>query len=347
MNNNPQSDIKVIPKQKLIQDLERIGVRQGDTLATPASFKSIGPVEGGPEGFIDALLEAVGPDGTLMMNTFTKSFPIYAIRQEYVFNHKSSICWTGILPKTLRKRKSAIRSKHPVASVVAIGKEAEYLTAEHNARSTLYLPYSKLAEINGKFLAIGIGHNLVAIRHEAQRIAGLFDIVQEFRGVKYLDDEGNVNEYVYNNPPCAKRLPELFPAIRKEGFLREGKIGNAYSILAPAKDLLDCMSRELRRNPAVNLCNDIKCLWCRETERKLDLYEKISDPEIFQRNNFVRTAIARINQIRLKKHRFLSYKTKTTSINLSKIKQLKNLEPVFEEITGTLRFALTKASQAN
>ena len=341
MNHNPQPDIRVIPKQKLIQDLEKIGVRKGDTLAVPASFKNIGPVEGGPEGFIDALLEAIGPDGTLMMNTFTKSFPIYAISQEYVFNHKSSICWTGILPNTLRKHKSAIRSKHPVASVVAIGKEAEYLTAKHDAKSTLYLPYSKLAEINGKFLAVGIGHNLVAIRHEAQRVAGLFDIVHEFRGVQYLDDRGNVNVYVYNNPPCVKRLPELFHAIRKEGFLREGKIGNAYSILAPAKDLLDCMSRELRRNPAANLCNDIKCLWCRETERKLDLYEKISNPEIFQRTNFVRTAIALVNQIRLKKQRFLWYKTRATSINLSKTKQLRNLELVLEEITGTLRFALT------
>lgn len=325
----------------MINDLERIGVKKGDSLAVPASFKNIGPVEDGPDGFIDALLEAVGSDGTVMMNSYTRTFPIYAISQEYIFDHKTSECYTGILPETLRKRKTAIRSKHPVTSVVAIGKNADYLTADHFARSDLYSPYSKLAEINGKFLAIGIGHNLVAIRHEAQRLAGLFNIVQEVRGVRYRNDQGKINLYWYNNPPCVKRLPELFQTIKKRGFLREDKIGNAYSILAPAKDLLDCMSTELKRNPAVNLCNEIWCLWCREAERKMRLYAEIKNPKVFQKNVFLRTAIAKANQIRLKKHHFFAYKPRKTSMSLPKFKRLKFLEEASKEIETTLRFALT------
>ena len=264
-----------------------------------------------------------------MMNTYTRTFPIYAIDQEYVFDHKTSVCWTGILPKTLRKRKSAIRSKHPITSVVAIGKNAHYLTANHFTPSDLYSPYSKLA-----------GHNLVAIRHEAQRLAGLFNVVQEVRGVRYRNDQGKINLYWYNNPPCAKRLPELLQAIKRGGFLREGRIGNAYSVLAPAKDLLDCMSTELKRNPAVNLCNDIWCLWCREAERKLELYEQIKNPRIFQKNVFLRTAIAKANHIRLKKQHLFAYKSKKTPMSLSKFKNLKFLEQALEEIGTTLRFAL-------
>ncbi len=44
-----------------------LGVDAGDTLLVHSSYKSLGPVEGGPQTVIDALLAALGPDGTLIM----------------------------------------------------------------------------------------------------------------------------------------------------------------------------------------------------------------------------------------------------------------------------------------
>jgi len=55
----------------------------------------------------------------------------------------------------------------------------------------------------------------------------------------------------------------------------------------------------LKKNPALNLCHDISCLWCRELERRLDLYARIEHPAYFQRNRLIRSALALINRFRL------------------------------------------------
>ena len=80
------SQIKVkITKDRVIRDLREIGVKDGDHIAVALSFKSIGYVEGGPEAFINALLEVVGPNGTIMMNTHTIGFPLSKIESDHIF----------------------------------------------------------------------------------------------------------------------------------------------------------------------------------------------------------------------------------------------------------------------
>ena len=63
-NNNSKI---LITKERIINDLKRSGVKNGDHLSVALSFNSIGYVDGGPNIFIDALLETVGADGTIMM----------------------------------------------------------------------------------------------------------------------------------------------------------------------------------------------------------------------------------------------------------------------------------------
>jgi len=58
-------------------DFKKIGIQKGDHLAVTLSFKSIGHVKGGPDTFIDALIEVVGSEGTIMVNTFTVCIPFW------------------------------------------------------------------------------------------------------------------------------------------------------------------------------------------------------------------------------------------------------------------------------
>jgi len=305
---NPSSHMRVeVSKDRIIRDLRKIGVKEGDHIAVALSLKSVGYVKGGPEAFIDALLEVVGPNGTIMMNTHTRGFPLWKIASDYIFDYRSTSSLTGLVTETLRKRKNSIRSRHPVFSVTAIGKLAKYLTKGHDENSSLFMPYSRLAKVDGKYLCIGLGHNLVALRHEAQCQAGLFNVVPITLGVKYRDEEGNVKIYVFNRPPCRTKLPELVPILRKMGIVKIGRIGMAYSILAPARELIDSMTEMLKKNPTLNLCDDVLCVWCREFERRMNLYEKIENPKYFQKNAFVIKIIALINGFRLKNSGFLYY----------------------------------------
>jgi aminoglycoside 3-N-acetyltransferase len=301
------SDQTRIGKAKLKKDLEKMGITKGDHVAVTLSFKSIGFVENGPDNFIDSLLEVIGPDGTLMMNTFTKVLPVYEVDPHFVFDYKSTPCNTGLVPETLRMRKEALRSKHPVCSVVAIGGKAKCLTEGHDEKTCRFLPYLRLAQMGGKYLCIGLGNRLVAIRHEAQRLAGLFDVVRLFNGVQYLDEEGNTRMFVYPESPCPNKLPDLVSKMQKVGVLTIGKIGNARSVVASAGELLSYMAQRLQEDPTLTLCDNVGCLWCREAERILNLYSSIKNPMYFQKTVVLRTFIAMVNNFRLRKFNYLSF----------------------------------------
>jgi aminoglycoside 3-N-acetyltransferase len=301
-----------ITKQRIIEDLRKIGIAEGDHLAVALSLKSVGYVIGGPATFIQALLDILGSDGTIMMNTSNHGFPLSEIARDYVYDRKSTPCETGVVPETLRKWKGAIRSKNPVDSVTAIGRLAEYLTSGHDEQSSLYGPYSRLAAVGGKYLCIGLKNNLVAIRHEAQHLAGLDTIIKKFFGVLYIDNCGMERVYVYNHPPCTGGLPNIVLKLEASGILRVGKIGNARTYLASAKELLNNMTEMLIANPRLTMCDSIRCVWCREAERKLNIYPGKSEAKFFQKNFFFVTVLRLINMFRLKRYLFLSFRKRNS-----------------------------------
>jgi aminoglycoside N3'-acetyltransferase len=291
-----------ITKKRIVSDLRKIGLHEGDHVAVGVSFKSLGRVQGGPDGFIDALLEAVGPEGTLMMNTYTEFFYLTEIRlgwTDYVYDAGETRCNTGIISEKMRLRDDAIRSRHPTMSNAAIGKHAHFLLDDHDETADSFSPYSKLAEVNGKYLAIGIGDHLKGARHHAQHQAGLLTIVPWKRAVQYRDRQGRINTFILTDRGgCTTRLPDLVKDLREKGIVMEGKIGMARSITVPVKESLERMYSLLKGDPTINLCDKPLCLWCREIERRLNLYGNIKNPKIFQRNKAVIHLFALINRLR-------------------------------------------------
>jgi len=294
-----------ISKDSLIDGFRAIGVSEGDCLGLGISFKSIGCVVGGPNVFIDSLIEVIGSKGTLMIPAYTRFFRLSKIDSEtaknYVFDYKSTPAKTGLIPETLRKKPGSTRSRHPTNSIASYGKHAEYLTKGHDENSGAYQPYSRLAELNGKILCIGIGDNLVGIRHEAQNLAGLLGVVPRKDCVRFQDENGKIRLFHRRDKGgCVRKLPELTPLLREQNMLCEGKIGMADSILAPAKETLEIMINALKNNPAKYLCDEITCLWCREIERLLNLYDAIENPWFFQKRFLAKKSIALINRFRMR-----------------------------------------------
>ncbi len=294
---------RTITRDRLVDDLRRLGIQPGDHLGLGISFRSIGRVADGPETLIDALLEAVGPDGTIMIPAFTQLFPrtITATgRVEYVFDPARTPAYTGLVPETLRRRRDAIRSRHPVCSIAALGRLARQLTEGHDADAPAYLPYSRLAGCGGKLLFIGIGERMPGFNHEAQYLAGLLEIVPFRRRSRYRDGEGRIRTFVWRDEGgCFVGLWDLNPDLRELGLVTDGKIGEADAVLLPAEQSLLVMTEILRQTPARNLCGVWSCLWCRELERRLDLYGAIENPRFFQKHRTVAWLLGRVNRVRL------------------------------------------------
>ena len=98
-----------------------LGIKSGDHIALGMSFGSIGMVSGGPKSFVEALLDVVGPSGTVMIPTFTRHYPLFLVRYHKVpvFRKEETPSYTGIIAEHIRNDLRAIRSNHPTNSFTA------------------------------------------------------------------------------------------------------------------------------------------------------------------------------------------------------------------------------------
>lgn len=61
--------MKIVLKQDIIKKLKELGLKSGDTVMVHTSLKNMGYVCGGAQAVIEALIETVGEEGTIMMPT--------------------------------------------------------------------------------------------------------------------------------------------------------------------------------------------------------------------------------------------------------------------------------------
>ena len=59
--------MKVITKEDIIKELKKTGLKRNDTVIVHTSLKSMGYVCGGAQAVIEALIDVIGNDGTIMM----------------------------------------------------------------------------------------------------------------------------------------------------------------------------------------------------------------------------------------------------------------------------------------
>ena len=163
----------IVTRSGLRRDLEQLGVQRGDILCVHSSLKRLGLVIGGVRTVIEALLEAVGPEGTVMMPAYSGDlsdpaewrFPpvspefIPQIRAETP-PYDPALTPTrgmGAIPEYFRRYPGAVRSPHPQSSFAAIGARATDLVGKHPLpfRFGPESPLGRLKDLRGKVLMLG------------------------------------------------------------------------------------------------------------------------------------------------------------------------------------------------
>ena len=141
----------------IASDLHAVGVGTGDVLLVHASLRALGYVPGGAATVIDGLLQALGPDGTLLM-------PALSYEVVTPDNPRFDLALTpsnvGVIAETFRKQPGVRRSLHPTHSVCGQGRAAAALLADHSKDHTpcgAHSPFHRLPELNGKILMLGCG----------------------------------------------------------------------------------------------------------------------------------------------------------------------------------------------
>jgi aminoglycoside 3-N-acetyltransferase len=174
-----------ITRSRLTADLERLGVTPGIAMVH-ASVSSLGWVVGGSQTVVEALLDRLGPKGTLCAQASWEDIPFghaswpESWRDAYEaelppFDPVLSAAapYEGRLAERIRTWPGAHRSANPATGITAIGARAAELTSDHRLDDSFGhdTPYSRIVEWDGQAVLLGAPLHSISLLHHAEAIA--------------------------------------------------------------------------------------------------------------------------------------------------------------------------------
>lgn len=248
----------MISKENIKYCLYLLGINKGDIVFVHSALSSIGFVDGGAETVIDALLESVGDEGTIIMPALTN--------WDSSFDSLTSPSVVGKISETFRKRKNALRSLHPVHSVTAIGKNASYIVDNHDKCETgcgIGTPYMKIHELDGKIMLLGVDMDRNTFIHTIEtEINAKYLLTIDIPAPTYLGDWQNKRIELNKFPSGHRDFISLTASLRKNNVIIEGMIGNAVVKVMRAQNLFEAGVKLLKNDPLHFICNNTNCNFC-------------------------------------------------------------------------------------
>ena len=249
---------------RLTERLRAFGIAETDTLLVHVNFEPDSGFRGAPLDLVNALVALVGTHGNLMM----VSIPFRGAAYDYllqgkVFNVRKTISMMGLVTELFRRREGTLRSLHPTHPVLAFGKDAAWLTADHD--KCLFpcgagSPFDKFRQLRGKILFFDVGFEAVTFFHYVEDVLKdrlPFPVYDEkLFSVQAVDAGGQtrtIQTYTFNKQ-IPRRADKLEAEMVRQRKLRPGRIGNSRFILTSAEDVVTCQTAMVEaRNYPYNL----------------------------------------------------------------------------------------------
>lgn len=240
-------------RETLSRDLKHLGLEPGTAVLVHSSFRSLGPVEGGPATVVHALLDVVGPQGLVVFPTHTWD-GLSPDRLTEIDARTTPSRVIGILPEIARQWPGALRSVHPSHSVVALGPAAAWLVAGHADCATQTgrgTPYRRLADLDGKILLLGVNHERNTTIHGVEEDLDLPGALEPAVGEARLTDlNGRVHtRHARFHTWTARRFMVVDEPLTAVGGQRIGPVGQATARLVSMPALLELLRTRLQADP--------------------------------------------------------------------------------------------------
>lgn len=178
-------------RKSIADDLRKLGLREGMTVLVHSSLKSIGWISGGPVAVVQALMDVITEEGTIIMptqsgalgdpslwenppvpkswiNTIKETMPAYDERI-------SPTRGMGKIVEVFRTFPGVIRSSHPHHSFAAWGKYKEEIINNHSLEYSLgeSSPLARIYGLDGFILLIGVDYDNNTSWHLAEYRSGI------------------------------------------------------------------------------------------------------------------------------------------------------------------------------
>ena len=231
----------MLNKSDIAKSLRDLGLDNGDIVLLHSSLVSLGQVNGGPAAVIDAFLDVIGSEGTLLV-------PVFGA--------------LGILTDEVKQRPNAVISPCPVGTLAAIGKDAEELCRDHWKAATAHghdTPFTRIAERDGYICLLGVDQDRNTTLHSVEALLELPYMGAATR--TFTTPEGEEVTKTWNYYPGPHRdFIGLDPLL--EPAMERGRIGNAEVRLIKAREMYEIALAVGSSDPAFVLCDNPECADC-------------------------------------------------------------------------------------
>lgn len=236
----------------LVSGFHALGVQPGDTLLVHSSYKSFGPVEGGPQTVVNALEAALGPQGTLIMPTFNFDF-----NKGQPWDVRSTPSQMGVLTELVRKDPRARRVFHPIYSFAILGRYAEMLgSLRYKSSYERGSVFGKLRDLDGSIMVIGLSYtNSMTFFHHIEQMEGVdYRFLKQFTG-QVTDWDGTTQTGTFEmlvrdvDRGVITEVNPMGALMEQAGVIQVGRIGEAPVKLMKANEVYAFTAREMRRDP--------------------------------------------------------------------------------------------------
>ena len=252
-------------REDLAKDLRALGLGNGDVLHAKVSLRALGRTVGGAGTLLDAMLDVIGPEGTLVSDSFILSHPLPLTQKQAVtVPGDLAPTYAGAFCRAMIEHPDMVRSQHPVQKGVAIGARAREWMHGHTADSPAYDPLHKMSLAGAVHISVGKDVVGVGTTHVAQNLLQLKQ-KNPPNGISYRNAEGEIalfeKDWVGG---CGDGFPKFFPLYEKDGgILKRGKVGLADSVITDMQKTLDTELKKLAVDPGFFFCDNPACTYCR------------------------------------------------------------------------------------
>ncbi len=252
----------MVTKNDIFRFLEDCKIKSNDIVTMHSALRSVGPIEGGADGLIDAVC-AYLTDGLFLVPTHTWA----NVNKEHPhFDVRTTEPCIGTLAKVAAFRADGVRSLHPTHSMAAFGQgAAAYVAGEerHATPAPVGGALSRLYEKRGKILLVGVGHERNTYLHAAEERLGIPDrlnpetfdaVITDHNGKELLSPafhshhteavEGGISEY----------YPNYKEAFEYCGAVTYHRLGGATVYCCDARKMTDLMQTIWERSGHTDVC---------------------------------------------------------------------------------------------
>ncbi|QNS06928.1 aminoglycoside N(3)-acetyltransferase [Streptomyces xanthii] len=251
----------LVTRGSLAADLRALGVEPGEILLVHTSLSRLGWVNGGAVTVVRALLDALGPAGTLAVPTQSGDltdpsiwsnpavpanwWPTIRATMPAYDPLTTPTLGVGVVPETVRTWPGALRSAHPQTSFAALGARAAEIVEGHapDCRLGDRSPLARLEERGARVLLLGAGYDACTSFHLA-----------EYRlPSPATEDAGRPGpagwEHVTEVTISSERFDELGAAFEQDSpLVTRGRVGAADARLFPVDDAVAYATKWLAQN---------------------------------------------------------------------------------------------------